>query len=647
MRKFILGAAAFVGVGLLYVMAAEEVQAHGGNYRGPAGQVPPTGRTPNDPTPPPTPGGGTTPGGGSVGGGTTPGGPGGAAPGPAGLPVGPRAAGGTGAGAVAGRQGGTTPGGRRKAAGIEGFERWEFWWAYNREPFLELKSKINQTGESTESLDYLLGKADKDNVQDTTRPTSSIVRDTVVPALVEALSDSFFDVRAAAVIALGKVGEKSEIPALMKLLKDENKQVRESTCLALGILGDPEPIPQLVSIMNNSIEGKRLMGRTEILDRTRAFAAIALGLIGMNDGEGSEAVVEPLLKAIATRESAKDVPVCALTALGIMKAETAVPRILDVAKDTGADELFRAHAVIALGKIGDKQVIPAIQALTRDKDLQVRRSAIVALGKLADSEDKQSIALLKAEVERGREPQSKNWALISLGQIGGDEAKKTLLRALAGEQKSTQAFAALAVAILSRNEGSSADNSKYVYDVFKDTKGDSARAGMAIALGLMKHKEAKDDLVDLMSGKGDPDLRGYCAVALGLMEARDTMPAIKKVLSSRVDPDFQRSAATALGLMGDKEVVGLLTDVLKTAKTEYEISASALALGFIGDVSAVDPLISAIKDKNNVVDLARANATTALGIVGEDRHLPVLHVVAVDNNYRALVDSLNELLSIN
>jgi HEAT repeat protein len=646
MNKLLPVAAAFFGVALLFVITADNIQAHGGFYRGPGGQVPPSGRTPNDPTPPPTPGSGTTPGGGSVGGGTTPGSTG-AAPGPAGLPVGPRPAGSTGGAAVAGRQGGSTPGGRRKTAGVEGFERWEFWWAYNREPFLELKSKINQAGASTDSLEYLVGKADRDNIQDTTRPTSTVVRETVVPALIEALRDGFFDVRAAAVIALGKVGEKSEIPALMKMLGDDNKQVRESTCLALGMLGDPGPIPQLVSIMNNTVEGKRLLGRTEILDRTRAFAAIALGLIGMNDGEGSEAVVEPLLKALDRREAAQDVPICALTALGLAKAESAVPRILDLARNPSTEELLRAHAVIALGKIGDRQVMPAIQALTRDKDLQVRRSAIIALGKLSGSEDLQSIALLNAEVERGREPQSKNWALISLGQIGGEEARKTLLRALAGEQKSTQAFAALALAILSRNNGSAADNAGFVHDVFKDTKGDSARAGMAIALGLMKHKEAKDDLVALMSGKGDPDLRGYCAVALGLMEARDTIPAIKRVLGSRVDPDFQRSAATALGLMGDKDIVGLLTDILTTARTEYEISASALALGFIGDVSAVAPLVAAVKNKDGLVDLARANATTALGIVGEDRPLPVLHVVAIDNNYRALVDSLNELLSIN
>lgn len=646
MKNLLLCVATVLGIGLLYAWTADEVWAHGGNYRGPAGQVPPSGRTPNDPTPPPTPGGGTTPGGGSVGGGTTPGGPPTTAPGPAGLPVGPRAGGPTGP-AAGPRAGGTTPGGRRKASRAEGFERWEFWWAYNREPFLELKSKINQGGESTDSSDYLLGKADKDNVQDTTRPTATVVRDKVIPTLVAAVSDSFFDVRAAAVIALGKVGEKSEIPAIMKAFRDENKQVRESACLALGILGDPEPIPQLVEIMNDSADGKRLLGRSNILDRTRAFSAIALGLIGMNNLEGSQAVLEPLLKILDQKEAAQDIPVAAITALGIMKAEKAVPRLLDIIKDPSVEELQRAHAVIALLKIGDKQVIPIIQQLTRDKDVQVRRSAIITLGRLADSEDKASINILRAEVERGRDPQSKNWALIALGQIGGADARTTILRALQTEQKSTQAFAGLGLAILSRNEGSSDENAKYVYEIFKDLKDDSARAGMAISLGLMRYKEAKDDLAALVSGKGDADLRGYCAVALGLMDARDKMPEIKKVLDSRVDPDFQRSAATALGLMGDKEVVSLLTKVLRTAKTEYEISAAALALGYIGDVSAIDPLVAAVTDKGGVVDLARANATTALGIVGEDRPLPVLSVISIDSNYRALVDALNELFSIN
>ena len=69
------------------------------------------------------------------------------------------------------------------------------------------------------------------------------------------------------------------------------------------------------------------------------------------------------------------------------------------------------------------------------------------------------------------------------------------------------------------------------------------------------------------------------------------------------------------------------------------------ALGVIGDHTAIDTLTDLMKDRT-VADSARAQATTALGLIGEDELLPVLHVVSVDNNYRAMVDAMQELLTI-
>ena len=57
-------------------------------------------------------------------------------------------------------------------------------------------------------------------------------------------------------------------------------------------------------------------------------------------------------------------------------------------------------------------------------------------------------------------------------------------------------------------------------------------------------------------------------------------------------------------------------------------------------------LTKTIKDKQGTADLARAQATVALGVVAEDELLPVMHIIAVDNNYRALVESMQELLTI-
>ncbi|MBI1849236.1 MAG: HEAT repeat domain-containing protein [Planctomycetes bacterium] len=603
--------------------------AHGGAYRGPSGQVPPTGRTPNDPTPPPSPGGGGTPGGGGVPGGITPGGPAAAPHG--GTTGGPHTA------------GGATGGGRgRKASKTEGFERWEFWWAYNREPFLNLKNRLHKGDIQSGSADFLLGKGNREDATTSSRPSQRVVSEKLIPALREALKDSYFDVRAAAVIALGKVGDKSVLPDLITTLADEHKQVSESAALAMGILGEKEATPTLIHLVNDDADGRKLVARPETPFRTRAFAAVALGLLK------DEAAIPALLATLDKKESQKDVPIAALVALGIMQANPAVERLTKLAEDsTNVDDLTRSYAVIALGKIGNKDALKCVRNALRDSSLHVSRSAVIALGLLGDADDEQTQVALRGILEKGPDPQGRNWACIALGQIGGKETKKTLLATVEKEHQSLRAFAALGVAIYGKKfkDDSIAEQ---IRKFMKDDDDQSVRGSMCIALGILEDKAAEKDLASVLEEKNSPDLRGYAAVALGMINARSTQPAIESVLndSKVADPDLQRSAATALGLMGDSAAVPLLTKLLKEAQSEYVISSSALALGYIGDWRAIDPLVTLVKDKKGTPDLARANAVTALGIIGEDEALPKLHVISINNNYRAQVESIQELLTI-
>ena len=83
--------------------------AHGGSYRGPAGEVPPDSREPSDPPPPPEGGGPQTPGGENPGGPTT-GGPDAGGPSTGGgSGGGPNSGGGGGGGPSAGGGGGGGP----------------------------------------------------------------------------------------------------------------------------------------------------------------------------------------------------------------------------------------------------------------------------------------------------------------------------------------------------------------------------------------------------------------------------------------------------------------------------------------------------------------------------------------------------------
>ncbi len=592
--------ASVVLINLLLSLVANPAFAHGGSYRGPRGN--PGG----DPSPGPLGGPGATPGGAGPGGGTTPG---------------------------------------RGGGGGTGYERWENWWGFNQDPYLQLKSHLLARSLNTENQDYSLGKADERNEKTTINFRNELLEEKIVPALTEALRDSFFDVRAAAVIGLGKVGRPSDLPLLMRSLSDENKRVRESTALALGILGNEESILILTEILNNTATARRVLGRSEILTRTRAFAAVGLGLSGVRNPHRSDEIVSILTKTLRVDESQEDVAVCSALALGVMKNERALPSLIQTFRDGSRSDILHAHVVVALGKIGNPAALPLVHEAFRSKSHHVVRSGIIALGLLAHSADSYSVKLLENWLQKGPESLGKGWALVSLGKIGGPQARKTLLHVLATDQKWRKTYAALGLAqIALKNEGVS--DAARVHRVFQDLKGDSAPAAFSIALGLMKYKPAAADLAALARDKGDPDMRGYSAIALGLMGAHEHSHVIRELLTERREPIVQRFAATALGLLGDPTAVPLLLDLLRNAKTEYAMSSAANALGQIGDDRAVDPLIRILRDRAGTPDLARANATTALGVVGDRNLLPPFHGFATDVNYVAQVDALNELLTI-
>jgi hypothetical protein len=167
--------------------------AHGGTYRGPGDTVPSNpggggGRTPN-------PGGPTTPG---PSGPTTPGPSGPTTPGGAG----PTTGGPTGGG---GRSNPTT--GRGGLHLEDDLSQWQFWWEFNKEPFLNLKKAIRSGDSVTGSLEFHYGRSVKTDVEDILKRTDKDIKDKVLPKLVQKLQETDQrDIVSSCLVALAKIG---------------------------------------------------------------------------------------------------------------------------------------------------------------------------------------------------------------------------------------------------------------------------------------------------------------------------------------------------------------------------------------------------------------------------------------------------------
>ena len=85
-----------------------------------------------------------------------------------------------------------------------------------------------------------------------------------VPALIQALGDSGWEVRRAAAEALGKLGDPQAVPALIQALGDSDRDVRREAAEALGKLGDPQAIPALIQALGDRSENVRRAARQAI-----------------------------------------------------------------------------------------------------------------------------------------------------------------------------------------------------------------------------------------------------------------------------------------------------------------------------------------------------------------------------------------------
>lgn len=138
-------------------------------------------------------------------------------------------------------------------------EAWEFWWFLNAEPLIEARRL--ELGGATAT-----GRA----------PLTPAAATTVRAALERSLSDDSAEVRAAAAVALARLGEREILPRLVAALDDDVHEVRRAAVRAIGILGDPSAALLLEELVDDDDREGPL----------RQDAGVALGLLEADSPTG-------------------------------------------------------------------------------------------------------------------------------------------------------------------------------------------------------------------------------------------------------------------------------------------------------------------------------------------------------------------------
>lgn len=577
--------------------------------------------------------------------------------------------GGPGAGAVPGR-GPATGGGRgpstlgRKQRATTTPDDWQTWWRRNREPYLRARRAAVEP--QTHGLAFLsgIGRVDA-GPADGRAPTPAEVRERVVPALLRALEDDDPELQDSALIALGRAvaAEDAELarPAMVAALRSASLSVRRAALLGLGVLGDRSSVPVLWSVMNDTRQGRALLGESRAPEIERAFAALAIGFAA-----GRE-LLPQLLRVAGDEDVAADVRAGAVLAVGLVDgADAAVPELLEILRDRRADRRVRAQVPVTLGRIGGAAAgaVPTLVDLARDRgDVDVRRSAVIAIGELAAAEDEDAIRVLRALARSDNDTLVRRLAMVGVARVAAraiversagpaalDGVRGFLLDELADPANAPdRGFVALAAGVFAAAlPDASADRQALgaaLDDVFRDGATPEDEGAVAIALGLAGAREAGERVERRFRERRDAEGRAHLAVALGLLGHASSADHLREVMIDHHDPALRAEVGLALGLLGDVEAQERLLDLLAAAPTFAATESAAAALGRVGDRAAIDRLVARIDDREAPRHV-RAMSVVALGLIAEKSRLPWNAPLSMHANYATGLAPLDEVLGI-
>ena len=303
--------------------------------------------------------------------------------------------------------------------------------------------------------------------------------------------------RAFAAHALGELTEPAEkrraLDALLTALDDDRFEVRAEACSSIGELHEPSAIPALVKRLGD--------GHAAV----RQQAAIALGTIGHPDG--FDALAESLADGPA------DLRFQAATSLAEIDPKKSYPLLVKALDDK--DPQVVSAAALSLGAIGDDAAVPVLAKHLDHADAGARFDTAYALAELNDGRGRAALVAALADSERAWD------AVTALGNLGTADDAEALGRAM-GNKKTPPEATVLAAGTLLTIAGASAhgDAARRVLLAALGARKEHVRALAVEQLGVTAGDWAKAPLEKLArSGKG-ADMLEAIATALRAIDER-------------------------------------------------------------------------------------------------------------------------------
>ena len=316
---------------------------------------------------------------------------------------------------------------------------------------------------------------------------------------------------------------------------------------------------------------------------------------------GSECANLSLAQTLKHKDIDIDIRRAAANELREFAEKSAISTLLQtLLLDKSEDSTVRVHIAVALSKIGDKSVVPALLQIIfdEDEDTNVRMNVASSLKEISFEE---LIPHLQKALES--ENNSVSWVAANLlRDIGNNTAKNILRQSLLNDNPWTRIHSAFALASL--------EDKNYTIALIRAVESELLKIDL---FGFTRYKlefvNVLSNLVDTLGYTGDPEV----------------VPILRN-LSSHEDPNICTRAIKALGRVGKEGVIPLLTQIFRNKKQDnihlpIIRGSAAEALGDTGCQEAIPILLEGLEEECPFVREA------AVAGLGNFRSKKVIHVL--------------------
>jgi HEAT repeat protein len=419
---------------------------------------------------------------------------------------------------------------------------------------------------------------------------SEQVREILVELVLDKDRNASF-VRPFAAISLGLLDSDVEsssmkMEALLQVVagKESKPDVKPAALLGIGLLGDERAVPDLLHMLQN---GRAKDGKDDLSDVELSFVVQALGKIACPGTEDNASAVTDTMLELLSKRSGKKTPVhvrrSTVIALGQLAPaceasdRTAIIKALKSAASGAKDKSERAFALIALGRMAADVDADTRADLGRTlrhhlddakpaNVLQPFAGIALALagGKKANDEDfRKPLRDEFAKTARG-DARARSAYAIASGLVDDPFAVDSLTTAVQdrGADKRLRAYSSVALGMIGSTE-----SVEVIRDVLNDDSDRDLRTQAAVAAGLLGDAQAVGDLVAILErGKDSQYVLGSVALALGQIGDERAIEPLVRIAedTEKRYPDITRALATvALGQIGDRREVPVLARVAR------------------------------------------------------------------------------------